>query len=83
MSNLGEIWGSAPQKIENVCASIGRFVHEHGLGANDCTTAFTVLAVRCARLAGASKEQYLNYAGQMWDEKSEVKQKKEGGVVII
>lgn len=79
--SLGEVWGSAPQKIEKVCASIGQFVHEQGLGANDCTTAFTVLAVRCARLAGASKEQFLNYAGQMWDEKSEVKQK-ERGVII-
>jgi hypothetical protein len=67
-----DLWGSAPQKIEAASKAIGEFVAAQGLGANDCVTLFTVLAVRCARLAGATKEQYLNYTSQMYDEKSEL-----------
>lgn len=69
---IGQLLGSAPQRIESASKSVGKFVHSAGLGANDCVTLFTVLAVRAARIAGANKEQFLNYAAQMFDDKSEL-----------
>lgn len=70
--SIGELWGSAPQKIEQASKAIGKYVHAEGLGASDLVVIFTVLAVRAARIAGATKEQYLNYAAQMYDDKSEL-----------
>lgn len=58
--------------LEESAGVIGQFIRQAGLGVNDCTTLFTVMAVRCARLAGASKEEYLNYTAKMWDEKSKL-----------
>lgn len=78
-----DLWATEADRIEQAAKAVGEFVHARGLGANDCTTLFTVLAVRCARLAGASREQFLNYAAEVYREKSELPSRDRKSPLIV
>lgn len=82
MSNQNVI-SAVPELIERASKQIGDFVRTQGLGVNDCATLFTVLAVRCAKLAGANREQFLNYAAQMYDDKSDISSRQPSLIQLI